>query len=304
MDFRPLGRCKTVEKIALSLTKLREQGDFRFNRRSEGSSVHAYRLAGRCELSATAHLDVPPGVFLLVVNVEGTVLMRCRTEKRWTIVSRGTLAFAATPRRLVASFGRGDHEIDLFWWSDSLTPQIAEWAKTECAERTHTVQYRSVAPVFNSIVERLNEGLAEPMPRQELLLLSCVYEMVPRLTDSTHGLHLAPLPPDLPKALRDIADQVTRNPKASWAIRDAATLAGYSPFHFSRVFKQHAGYGFHQFVDRCRTELAVNKLCNSHATIEDIARHCGFGTSHTLRDSIREYLGITPMELRTAAEEE
>ncbi|MCB8932845.1 MAG: helix-turn-helix transcriptional regulator [Chthonomonadaceae bacterium] len=295
-----------MEKIALSLTKLREQGDFRFTRRSDCIAVNAYGLAGRCELSANAQIDIPQGVFLLVINVDGTLLLRCRSEDRWTIATKGTVAFLPGPRNLIASFGRGDHETDLIWWSESLTPQIGAWLKADPTLRTpnRVVNCRSISPTFDEIVGRIEQALEERSHRQEMLFLSAVYELVPCLANGTHELRLAPLPTHLPAQLRDIARQVADKPHFPWAIRDAAALAGYSPFHFSRVFKQLVGYGFHQYVDRCRTELAARKLCSSKDTIEEVARQCGFGTSHSLRDSIREYLGVTPTELRTTNDAE
>lgn len=300
-----MGTLGPVEKIALSLAKLREQGEFRFVRRSEGHAVHAYSLSGMCENSATALLEIPEGVFLLAVNVEGTLLMRCRSEERWTIASSGTITFLPGSQRLVACFGRGKHETDLFWWSERLTPQIGSWLRSESVGRSsgRVVNCRSISPTFEPIVERLNEALGERMPRQEMLFLSAVYELVPRLAHSVHELRIAPLPQHLPGPLREIAAQVALQPQNPWAIRDASALVGYSPFHFCRVFKQLVGYGFHEYVDRCRTELAVDKLCNTKATAEEISHLCGFGTAHTMRDSIREHLGITPTELRTTTEE-
>ena len=79
-------------------------------------------------------------------------------------------------------------------------------------------------------------------------------------------------------------------------------MAGYSPFHFSRVFKQIVGYGFHEYVDRCRTAMAVDQLCSTDSPADLIAASCGFGTSHGLRESMKEYLGLVPSELRAMTE--
>jgi len=93
-----------------------------------------------------------------------------------------------------------------------------------------------------------------------------------------------------------------KKPDAPWPLKDAAAMAGYSPFHFSRVFKSLAGYGFHEFVDRCRTEFAVGKLCQGELAVDVVASASGFGTTQGLRESIKEYLGLVPSELRVASE--
>ena len=75
-------------------------------------------------------------------------------------------------------------------------------------------------------------------------------------------------------------------------------MAGYSPFHFSRVFKNLVGYGFHEYVDRSRTECAVEMLCTTDSAVDVVASSCGFGTTQGLRESVKEYLGLVPSELR------
>jgi AraC-like DNA-binding protein len=91
---------------------------------------------------------------------------------------------------------------------------------------------------------------------------------------------------------------VRENPALPWPLKDAADMAGYSPFHFSRVFKGLVGYGFHEYVDRCRTECAVELLVTTDMPVDLVASTCGFGTTQGLRESVKEYLGLVPSELR------
>ena len=79
-------------------------------------------------------------------------------------------------------------------------------------------------------------------------------------------------------------------------------MAGYSPFHFSRVCKQLVGYGFHEYVDRCRTECAIDMLVSTDSAVDLVASTCGFGTTQGLRESVKEYLGLVPSELRSMPE--
>lgn len=159
----------------------------------------------------------------------------------------------------------------------------------------------------------LPEGLAE-LARVDQLLRSQAPIALPAvltLISSSVGLTvigeseigLSPLPSDLPAALRTLTDKVKKHPDASWPIKEAADLVGYSPFHFSRVFKGIVGYGFHEFVDRCRTEYAVNLLTKTEDPIEIIAATAGFGTAQSLRESVKEHLGLLPSELRLVGDD-
>ena len=73
-------------------------------------------------------------------------------------------------------------------------------------------------------------------------------------------------------------------------------------FQDVRVFKQMVGYGFHEYVDRCRTELAVNLLVSSNIAVDNVATNAGFGTTQGLRESVRDYLGLVPSEFRSLPE--
>jgi transcriptional regulator GlxA family with amidase domain len=137
----------------------------------------------------------------------------------------------------------------------------------------------------------------------EPLIFSVMYEMLPRLVRSRSRLGLAPVPADLPANISQLVQQVRQRPDVGWPLKEAADLVGYSPFHFSRVYKSLIGYGFHEFVDRCRTEHAVDMLCTSDTPIDVVAAASGFGTTQALRESVKEYLGLVPSELRTSPDE-
>jgi transcriptional regulator GlxA family with amidase domain len=61
--------------------------------------------------------------------------------------------------------------------------------------------------------------------------------------------------------------------------------------------------GFHEFVDRTRTEYAVHLLTSTDHAIDVVATEAGFGTTQGLRESVKEYLGLVPSELRSTPED-
>jgi AraC-like DNA-binding protein len=97
---------------------------------------------------------------------------------------------------------------------------------------------------------------------------------------------------------------VRLDPAQSWPLRDAARMVGASdPFQFSKDCKSVIGIGFHEYVDRCRTELAVTMLAETDHAIDFIASTCGFGTTQGLREALKEYVGVTPQTLRESLQQ-
>jgi AraC-like DNA-binding protein len=54
-----------------------------------------------------------------------------------------------------------------------------------------------------------------------------------------------------------------------------ATLTGYSPFHFARLFRRHTGQTVHQYLDQCRARLTQEWL-NQGLTRAEISARLGF----------------------------
>lgn len=58
-------------------------------------------------------------------------------------------------------------------------------------------------------------------------------------------------------------------------LSEAARLAGYSQFHFHRLFKQETGQTFHQYVDACRLKKA-RAMFRERRTKTEISEALGF----------------------------
>ncbi len=58
-------------------------------------------------------------------------------------------------------------------------------------------------------------------------------------------------------------------------LTDLARIAGYSKFHFLRLFRSHTGLTVHQFIDRCRL-ARFQELSAANWSQRYIAEHLGF----------------------------
>ena len=251
-------------------------------------------------------LDVPTDTLALFFNTKGTVLLRPEYERRWIVAPERSAVFVRGPVRVPLNVARGAHAAYLALWSSWVTPHLVNWLNNRLqaasSQRQRMIASKPIDPHFSQAFERFEQVLAGPEEMTEPQIISVLYEIVPKLVTGRDELQLAPLPQEMPASIKQLAIDVCKKPEGQWPLKDAAAAAGYSPFHFSRVFKSLVGYGFHEFVDRCRTEFAVGKLCESELPVDVIATACGFGTTQGLRESVKEYLGLVPSELRLAAD--
>ncbi len=80
------------------------------------------------------------------------------------------------------------------------------------------------------------------------------------------------------------------------SLREAADMAGYSHFHFSRRFRDVTGYGFHEYLDRVRASWAIAHAATSRSMVR-LAEGAGFSNVKTMRESIYDYTGFQLSQL-------
>ncbi len=254
--------------------------------------------------TATGSVTVPQGVNLLCFNSVGTLLVRDGGEGNLTVIPPRSATFVRGGVRLVAQAARGDHSTQLMSWQGILTPLLDSWVASRTSRSStsrRTIGCKQVDPHLTGALQRFEQAKAAG-EAAEPLLLSVAYELVSKLMTGSDQVQLAAIPIDLPETIKQLTKEVRKNSALPWPLKEAADTAGYSPFHFSRVFKSLVGYGFHEYVDRCRTEVAIDMLCNTDSPVDLVASACGFGTTQGLRESVKEYLGLVPSELRAVPE--
>ncbi len=274
------------------------------------AQVSVELITGNIARTFPATLKISENRHALILVCQGTLLHRKDLEPRWSVVAPRAIAFAPSDSNLKINISRGDHKFYIITWKTSSFQILDSWIQSNIVDP----QTKQVKRYFPLCKPMLPDGLAE-LARVDQLLRSTAPNGLPAvltLISSSVGLTLigdseiglSPLPSDIPSVIKNLTDKVKRKPDASWPIKDAADLVGYSPFHFSRVFKGIVGYGFHEFVDRCRTEYAVNLLTKTEEPVEIIAATAGFGTAQSLRESVKEHLGLLPSELRLVGDEQ
>ena len=268
--------------------------------------VRVESLTANLSKTSVGTCVVPQNVNGICINHKGTLIARTGGQGKLVLIPPRSVTYVRNTR-LIIQCARGEHHSQLITWPSPVTMLLERWIQERQSSRSSTVPARSIAcqpidPHFKDAVERFKKAVNGPQELAEPLVVSFLYEIGARLLGNPDQVQLAATPIDLPPAIRDLIAKVRQNPANPWPLKDAADMASYSPFHFSRVFKTLVGYGFHEYVDRCRTEAAVELLVTTDMAVDLVAGTCGFGTTQGLRESVKEYLGLVPSELRTVPE--
>lgn len=78
-----------------------------------------------------------------------------------------------------------------------------------------------------------------------------------------------------------------------------ARRAGFSPYHFHRVFKQWIGEGVKGYIRRLRLERAAYRLKISDVPLLRLALESGYHTHETFTRAFARHFGINPGQYRT-----
>lgn len=86
------------------------------------------------------------------------------------------------------------------------------------------------------------------------------------------------------------------------SLDDAAALAGFSKYHFTRLFKQFTGVSFYKYLNRQRIEHAEILLVDPEISITEVALQSGFSSLSAFIRMFKLIKDCTPTEFRSMYE--
>ncbi|WP_367358491.1 helix-turn-helix domain-containing protein [Mesotoga sp.] len=83
----------------------------------------------------------------------------------------------------------------------------------------------------------------------------------------------------------------------SLTLDELSDVAGFSKYHFHRIFHASAGNTLFQFIWRTRLGKAVTLFTNDpNSTVAQVADQCGFASGSSLSRSIKKRFGMNPLQ--------
>src|SRR5262245_66203233 len=98
-----------------------------------------------------------------------------------------------------------------------------------------------------------------------------------------------------PQRLDRVIDHIAEHLDDDLALGKLARIAGFSPFHFHRLFQAHTGETLHDHVRRVRVERAASLMGSMPARpLTDIALDVGFPALSDLSRAFKARFDVAP----------
>jgi transcriptional regulator GlxA family with amidase domain len=99
-------------------------------------------------------------------------------------------------------------------------------------------------------------------------------------------------------AVHRVQDAIAADPARNWTLKGLSRIAGASPRHLSRLFREHAGTNIPDYRNRLRVALARELLAQTKLDMEHVAERAGFASTRQLRRAWGNLHPTPPREAR------
>lgn len=154
-----------------------------------------------------------------------------------------------------------------------------------------------VYPRLRSMLEEVFSLYKSQRPHYSLLMKARLLEVVYLLYEADCVRSTGTLSPRN-RSLKDAIDFIGQNYARPIPAQEAANVAGYSKYHFLRIFKTAVGMDFSRYVNQVRLDQAALLLKTTSLSVTEIALTVGFSDSAYFTKRFREAYHITPLAFR------
>ena len=129
-----------------------------------------------------------------------------------------------------------------------------------------------------------------------LTMLTAVREF--QITKSEENSAASSVNADESRKFGLVTKYINQNYMYELPLEKLASIAGYSKYHFSRIFKEYNGMSYIQYINSKRIKAAERLMADSSLPITEVAMQCGFSSLTTFNRAFRKAKGCTPTEFR------
>ncbi|MCR5772010.1 MAG: AraC family transcriptional regulator [Butyrivibrio sp.] len=99
-------------------------------------------------------------------------------------------------------------------------------------------------------------------------------------------------------ALSNICSYISEHFTQDLSLEKAAAFAGFSKYHFERIFNEYTGMTFYQYLQQMRINYAQMLLSNPELSVTDIAYQSGFASGTAFTRAFKKSTGYPPSQYR------
>ena len=104
-------------------------------------------------------------------------------------------------------------------------------------------------------------------------------------------------------SLSNVCTYISEHFTEDLTLERIAAYAGFSKYHFERIFSDYAGITFYQYLQQMRINYAQTLLSNPELSITDISYQAGFASCTAFTRAFRKSTGYPPSQFRMLNEE-
>lgn len=248
-------------------------------------------------------MNVSAKEYAIHINLKGSLLVQYDKANMHYLAPSRSILFVSGPEEIPLHYSRGSFDHYLISWDENLTSALSRWVHSKKAsskddEESNIYLYSRLNAQVMRMQDRIIELSHSYGQSAEPLIFGFLHELVVFAMSGKNEISLTTIPYDAPEYVKSLLQKVKKDPALPWSLKEASKLVGYSQFHLSRTFKTLVGYGFPEFVDRCRVERSSKELLAGKYSVDQIATKYGYNSTHGLREAMKEYLGFLPSEVR------
>ena len=134
------------------------------------------------------------------------------------------------------------------------------------------------------ITSRTTQGEIAPLLAKNL---QSYMDLMYDTSDMRHGYLLL-------ESIRYINDHYAQK----LTLNEVASVSGYSPTYFSKIFKEETGDSFKEFLNKLRIEKSKSLLLSNSSSVSEISSVVGFSDQSYFCKTFKRYTGTTPESFR------
>lgn len=119
-----------------------------------------------------------------------------------------------------------------------------------------------------------------------------------QIADDSKTKHSTPHKSKVEKQLFNVCNYLTTHCMDSIDLEEAASIAGFSKYHFSKLFREYTGLGFTEFMVRERLRIAETLLKERTLSITEVALEAGFNSISSFNRVFLQFKKVSPTQFR------
>ena len=224
-------------------------------------------------------------------------------ERTGSIMTPGSflLGYPGQPYECAHEHGRGDRCLS-FHFAPEFFENLAADARSPLDQGRFRVlrlpPSRDLSPLAARAIAKLAAGAGPSESDQDWEEIAIqIAARTLQLANGPSGAAPDPMPSAAARVTRAVR-MIEECQDGQLTLREIATAAGLSPYHFLRVFEQVTGTTPHQYVRRMRLRKAAARMLGESANVLDVVMDCGFGDLSAFNRAFLSEFGVSPRRFR------